>query len=50
MGEIKCPKCGSSNLRKAGFSYSVGSLKRSQYRCCECGELFYYPYIPKREE
>lgn len=53
----KCPKCGSFNIGKKGFPHRVGpvakvgnkpSLKRTPYECSECGELFYYPYIPKK--
>ena len=57
MTKIKCPKCGSFNTGKKGLSYRVGPvakagnkphLKRTQYGCSECEELFYYPYIPKK--
>jgi uncharacterized protein YprB with RNaseH-like and TPR domain len=33
---IACPKCGSFNLVKKGFTYTL-KTKRQQYRCGDCG-------------
>ncbi len=48
---VKCPKCGSKNVGKTGFSHGVGSgpvLSASiskQYQCSDCKEIFNNPKL-----
>lgn len=40
MENLKCPRCGSTDLRKHGFKYLTNGKKAQLYQCRKCHMVF----------
>jgi hypothetical protein len=36
QSRVGCPKCGSVNVQRRGFSYTAANVKKQRYQCNEC--------------
>lgn len=46
---IKCNKCGSTDVYKAGLDWRGGKRTAQRYRCRNCGKIFVDGIIPTGE-